>query len=166
MIDRDPRAPHPDPKIEDAQLQPDPELQMSGGTRANTAQIVLTAVGAIAVIVLVLFGLNHQRDEAPQNPTASAPGTQTTGAAPASPPEAKQQDAQKQQGPGQANNDGKPAQQGGNQGGASNQSSGQAQNEKGSGGASSRSTTGAAPSPPAGAPESAQSSTGGARSGQ
>jgi cytoskeletal protein RodZ len=167
MIDRDPTAPHPDPKIEDARLQPDPELQMSGGTRASTAQIVLTAIGAIAVITLVLFGLNNQRDEAAQNPTASAPSTQTTGAAPsASPPDAKQQDAQKQQGgqkAGQANNqDAKPGQQDGQ----ANQPSGQAQNEKGSGGASSRNTTGAAPSPPTGTPESSQSSTGGARSGQ
>src|SRR5262245_57407671 len=113
MIDRDPSAPHPDPKIEDARLQPDPELQMSGGTRANTAQIILTAVGPTAVIVLVLFGLNNQRQEGAQNPTASAPGTQTTGAAPpASPPQANQQDAQKQdaqkqqggQKAGQANN--------------------------------------------------------------
>src|SRR5262245_26566171 len=133
MIDPDPKAPHPDPKIEDARLQPDPELQMSGGTRASTAQIVLTAVGAIAVIVLVLFGLNNQRDEAAQNPTASAPSTQTTGA---SPPDAKQQDAQKQQdgqSAGPANNqETKPAQQGGNQGNQENRPSGQAQSDKGS----------------------------------
>src|SRR5215216_3027251 len=78
---------HLDPKTEDARLQADPGLQTSTG-RANPAQIVLTAIGAIAIVVLVLYGLNHQRDESPS--AASAPASQTTGAAPPAGPQGDQ----------------------------------------------------------------------------
>src|SRR3954454_23872567 len=139
MIDRDPKSPNTDPKGYDAELQPDPHPQMSTGERANTAQIILTAVGATAVIVLLLFGLNHQRDE---TSTASVSAPATTGAACTIPTDAKQQEAQKQDGQkqqgdqkaDQAKNqqDAKPGQQGGQ----ANQPSGQAENDKGAGNAS------------------------------
>src|SRR5690348_14214348 len=95
----------PDPKSEDARLQPDPELQMSGG-RASLGQIVVTMIGAFAIVVLVLYGLTHQRDES-ERTTAAAPASETAGAA----PPANRQDAAKQQAhQGQPNADAKQGQ--------------------------------------------------------
>src|SRR5262245_47982197 len=89
--------PHLDPNAaaEDRRLQADPELDLSEG-RASMVQKSFTAIAAIAVIVLVLYGLTHQRDETQQE-TATAPTTQTSGAA----PPASAQDSNKQQ-PSQA----------------------------------------------------------------
>jgi preprotein translocase subunit SecF len=162
---------NPDPRPEDTRLQPDPSLQLSTG-RANAAQIISTAIGVIAIIFLVLYGINNQRDET-ERETASAPAAQTTGAA----PPATQQESSKQQasqgaaqqgGQGNQQQGNQPGQQrqGSNQGDRANQAPGQAQSNQGPGAAGPRNTTGAAPSPPAGAPESAQSSAGGSRPGR
>lgn len=75
---------------EDRALQADPELDLSGG-RASIFQIVVTAVGSFAIIMLVLYGLNHQRDE-----TASPEGTQAAAQAPAEPPQPPQKQTQDQ----------------------------------------------------------------------
>jgi len=104
--------PYPDPNAveEESRLQADPELDQSEG-RATPAQKAFTAIAAIAVITLVLYGLTHQRDETQE--TASAPATQTTGAAPpASAQESNRQQASQAQGgdqqaqPQQRNNQG------------------------------------------------------------
>jgi hypothetical protein len=67
----------------DRALQADPELDLSGG-RASTSQIALTAFASFAIIVLVIYGLTHQRDETaatePAQVTAQGPDQ------PASPP--------------------------------------------------------------------------------
>lgn len=147
-----------DPNTEDARLQADPELQVSEG-RAKPAQIVLTAIGALAIIVLVLYGLNHQRDET-ERTTASAPATETTGAA----PPAGAQDVKKQDQAQQAAQGNQPkAAQTSNQGDQANKPEGRAETAQGAGKAGARNTTGTAPSPPAGAPDNAQSTTGGTR---
>ena len=147
---------YPDPKAveEDHRLQADPELDVSASP-ATMVQKVFTAIASIAIIVLVLYGLAHQRYETVQ--TASAPATQTTGS---SPPAGAQEPSQQQAGqaPG-AGQQGQP-QQGNSEGGDQNHPQGQAQTGQGPGNATPRETTGAAPRPPAGAPESAKSPSG------
>ena len=145
-----------DPNTENTRLQADPELQVNEG-RAKPAQIVLTAIGALAIIVLVLYGLNHQRDET-QGTTASAPATETTGAAPPAGAQGAKQQAQQPAPADQPN-----AAQTSNPGDQANKPEGRAESSQGAGKAGSRNTTGTAPSPPAGAPDNAQSTTGGAR---
>jgi len=151
---------YPDPKTveEDRRLQADPELDLSAGP-ATTLQKVFTAIASIAIIVLVLFGLTHQRDETVQ--TANAPATQTTGSAP--PAAAKDsKDSQQESGQAPGGQQGQP-QQGNGQGSQQNQPNqpqGQAQTGEGAGHAAPRETTGAAPKPPAGAPESAKTPSG------
>jgi hypothetical protein len=86
---------------DDARLQPDPELALSGG-RASRAQIWLVAIAAIAIAGLVLYGIT----QAPQDSqTAATPPVQTTtGAAPSSEqPTAPEQPAQEPSKPGPAN---------------------------------------------------------------
>jgi hypothetical protein len=64
---------------QDRRLQADPELDMSGG-RAAPWQTLFAAIAAIAIIVVTLYGLTHQRDETRE--TAGGPASKTTGAAP------------------------------------------------------------------------------------
>lgn len=66
---------------DDARLQPDPELALSGGSASRT-QIWLVAIAAIAIAGLVLYGIT----QAPQDSqTAATPPAQTTtGVAPSS----------------------------------------------------------------------------------
>ncbi len=71
--DTDPLRPDTRDAIEqDSRLQPDPELKLGSG-RAGTAQIALTGIAAFAIIALVLYGLNNQREE-----TAASEPPQTT----------------------------------------------------------------------------------------
>src|SRR5262249_11717363 len=111
-----------DPKSEDARLQADPEVREG---RATLAQIVLTVIGAIAIVVLVFYGLNHQRDETER--TATAPATQTTGAAPPAGQQQanQQQGSQGQPGGGQAGQQGQQGGQPGQQPGQPGQQAGQ-----------------------------------------
>jgi hypothetical protein len=76
---------------EDRELQPDPELDLSGG-RASGGQIAATAFAAALVVGLVIYGLNHQRDETAA--TGSEPA-QATAQAPA-PPSGQAQPGQEQ----------------------------------------------------------------------
>jgi len=149
---------YPDPNaVEgDRHLQADPELDLSAGP-ATTLQKVFTAIASIAIIILVLFGLTHQRDETVQ--TANAPATQTTGSAP---PAAAKDSKNSQQQSGQAPGGGQQGQpqQGSSQGDKQGQPQGQAQTGQGPGNAAPRETTGAGPKPPAGAPESEKSPSG------
>jgi hypothetical protein len=66
---------------EDARLQPDPELQMSGGHRAGPWQIAFTFLAGFLVVFGVLYGINHQRDEGDRN--AAGGGGSVTAQAPA-----------------------------------------------------------------------------------
>jgi FtsZ-interacting cell division protein ZipA len=66
----------------DNRLQPDPELREG---KAGAAKIALTTLGAIAIVVLVLYGLNRHKPEAGE--TTSAPASQTA-ATPAPSPNA------------------------------------------------------------------------------
>lgn len=71
---------NPDPVREDQRLQPDPKLALSGG-RARPGQIAVTLLASVFVIMLLIYGLAHQRDEGAV--TASAPAAapaETTGA--------------------------------------------------------------------------------------
>lgn len=84
---------------EDARLQPDPELQMSGGHRAGPWQIAFTFLAGFVLVFGVLYGINHQRTEADRN----AEGGTLTAQAPASAEnenvaggEAKDQQAQRE----------------------------------------------------------------------
>ena len=70
---------------QDRALQADPELDLSGG-RASKTQIAFAALGSLAIVMLVLYGLIHQRDEtgsstptAAQVPSTVQPQGETTG---------------------------------------------------------------------------------------
>ena len=150
---------YPDPNAveEDRHLQVDPELDLSAGP-ATKVQKLLTAIASIAIIVLVLYGLTHQRDETVQ--TASGPATQTTGSAP---PTAAQDSNQQQSGRAKGGDQQGQPQQGNGQGSQQNQPNqpqDQAQTGEGAGHAAPRETTGVAPKPPSGAPESAKTPSG------
>lgn len=60
---------------EDARLQPDPELGLSGG-RAGPVKIWVVSLIALAVIGLVMYGLTQGNDRE----AAQAPAPATTGA--------------------------------------------------------------------------------------
>ncbi len=71
---------NPDPIREDQRLQADPELALSG-VRARPGQIAVTLLASVLVIMLLIYGLAHQRGEGAV--TASAPAAapaETTGA--------------------------------------------------------------------------------------
>jgi hypothetical protein len=65
---------------DDARMQPDPELALSGG-RASRVQIWLVALAAIAIAGLVLYGISQSPQD---SQTAATPAQTTTGAAPSS----------------------------------------------------------------------------------
>jgi|SRR5690242_10278266 len=90
--------------------QPDPMRNLAlatqpqpGKKRAAGWQIVLTAVGAIAIVTIFLWGINNQRDESAGQQTAvtestpSSQGARTQGEQPA---QTQQQAGQQQQGAG------------------------------------------------------------------
>jgi len=166
---------YPDPKAaeEDRRLQADPEVDMSGG-RANTWQMLFTAIAAIAIVVVTFFGLTHHRADKEQ--TASTPTSETTGAAaPATQQEGKSQGAgQAAQGKQKQSQGGQAAQQQGGPGGNQSQANQQGQQpdpsqqpnpgQKPSGGPGAPQTTGAAASDssaPAPTPPSGKASQGG-----
>jgi hypothetical protein len=77
---------------DDARLQPDPELALSGG-RASRTQIWLAALSAVVIAGLVLYGISRTPDES--QTAATPPAQTTTGAAPSSePPAAPEKPAQ------------------------------------------------------------------------
>ena len=83
---------------EDARLQPDPELRMSGGHRAGPWQIAFTIAAGFLLVFGVLYGINHQRSEGDRN---AAGGSTVTAQAPApaenvAGSEAKDQQAQRE----------------------------------------------------------------------
>jgi hypothetical protein len=65
---------------DDARLQPDPELALSGG-RATRWQIGMVALAIVLVTGLVLYGISQSPQD---SETVAAPPAQTTGAAPSS----------------------------------------------------------------------------------
>lgn len=65
----------------DARLQPDPELALSGG-KASGMQKWAVALGSFLVVALVLYGLSQAPRESQTAATHSAPPAETTGAAP------------------------------------------------------------------------------------
>jgi hypothetical protein len=131
----------------DARLQADPELDLSEG-RATTGQIVLTGVAAAAIVVTVLYGLTHQRNETHR---VAAPASQaTTAAPPANPQQGKSQGANQQQS-AQGNQGAQGNQQkGGNQPQANPQQAAGRDRSQGQAGTAPQ-TTGAAPSSESGA---------------
>lgn len=68
----------------DARLQSDPELALSGG-KASRTQIWATAFGTLLVLGIVLYGVT----QTPKEPRTAAapPAAETTGAAPAAEPQ-------------------------------------------------------------------------------
>src|SRR5215831_16817070 len=81
MIDPDPPA-----LEEDQRLEADPEPDL-GERRAGSVRIAITAIASAAIVMVTLYGLTHQRDEAQQAsaaPAAQSSGSsETTGSAPA-----------------------------------------------------------------------------------
>ena len=69
-------------------LQVDPMLEMSADHPASGAQKAFATLAVIAVICVLFYGLNHQRNEEPQQ-TASAATAETTGAAATTPAPSK-----------------------------------------------------------------------------
>jgi hypothetical protein len=109
LQDQDPQS---DPIAMDNRLQPDPELQLSGG-RATPLQIASTILACLVVIAVVIYGLNSQRPEGGESSattaaSASSPAASNTPAPGANPPaaqgQANQQQAQPNQQPGQGQN--------------------------------------------------------------
>jgi hypothetical protein len=87
----------------DARLQPDPELALSGG-KASGMQKWAVALGSVLVVALVLYGLSQRPQESQTAATPSAPPAETTGAAPAQDQKAApEQPAQEPAKPGPAN---------------------------------------------------------------
>src|SRR5262249_16350934 len=136
--------PDPDALEQDARLQADPELELSEG-QATLGQKLFTALAAVAIIVVVLYGLTHQRDEAQQTAGGTATPAQTTGAAPPATSQQGKSEASSGQQPGaQPQAKQAPGGQGGNPPqGNQQQATGKDQAP------APRETTGAAPSPAA-----------------
>lgn len=70
--------PRPDERFTPSEFEPDPQLYVSSG-RASALHIVLVALGTAVFLGLMIYGLNQP---VPEKFIASAPQSQTTGAAP------------------------------------------------------------------------------------
>jgi hypothetical protein len=78
----------PDERIPPAEIQPDPQLQLSEG-RASGLQIAIVALACTFILGLMIYGLGRPATT-DGNDTASAPPAQTTGSAPPAEPAAPQ----------------------------------------------------------------------------